>query len=163
MAASESGKRARTDQVGAEGGSNVHVSDHPLIAHKVTQLRKADLSTREFQQLMKEVSTLVLCALARSLNARRARARRSPQKTARACSHRYEATHHLKLCPASVDTEEDGLRRTRTGQKLTERLGVVPILRGGLGMAEAATEMVPTAQVWHLGIYRDKSSLLPVE
>lgn len=76
---------------------------------------------------------------------------------------RYEATHQLKLCPTTIETDEDSKKYSRTGQKLVERLGVAPILRGGLGMAEAATEMLPTAQVWHLGIYRDKASLLPVE
>lgn len=40
--------------------ANVHVSTHPLVAHKVTQLRKAGLSAREYQQVMKELSTLVL-------------------------------------------------------------------------------------------------------
>lgn len=47
--------------------------------------------------------------------------------------------------------------------RLTDRVGVVPVLRGGLGMVEAMTEMVSNAQVWHLGIYKDKKSLLPVE
>jgi uracil phosphoribosyltransferase len=75
----------------------------------------------------------------------------------------YEATHHLKLGATEVVTSEGGTKHKRAGSGLTERLGVAPILRGGLGMAEAATEMIPTAQVWHLGIYRDKASLMPVE
>jgi uracil phosphoribosyltransferase len=41
-------------------------------------------------------------------------------------------------------------------------LGVAPILRAGLGMAEAVLELVPCAQVWHLGLYRDHDTLRPV-
>jgi uracil phosphoribosyltransferase len=48
------------------------------------------------------------------------------------------------------------------GQRLTERLGLAPILRAGLGMAEAIHDLVPDAQVWHLGLYRDHHTLLPV-
>ena len=43
------------------------------------------------------------------------------------------------------------------------QVGIVPVLRGGLGMVESMTEMVSNAQVWHLGIYKDKKSLLPIE
>ena len=46
---------------------------------------------------------------------------------------------------------------------LTERVGFAPILRAGLGMVEAALELLPTADVRHLGIYRDHATLLPVE
>jgi uracil phosphoribosyltransferase len=48
------------------------------------------------------------------------------------------------------------------GQRLSLSLGLVPILRAGLGMAEAIHELVPTAQVWHLGLYRNHDTLQPV-
>jgi len=48
------------------------------------------------------------------------------------------------------------------GQRLAETIGLVPILRAGLGMAEAILEVVPEAQVWHLGLYRDHKTLKPV-
>ena len=71
----------------------------------------------------------------------------------------YEATASLKLKSCEVKTRVAG----EAGQCLAERVGVVPVLRGGLGMVDAMTEMVSNAQVWHLGIYRDKKSLLPIE
>ena len=49
------------------------------------------------------------------------------------------------------------------GHKLTERIGFVPILRAGVGMVDAALDPIPTAQVWHIGLYRDHRTLLPVE
>ena len=71
----------------------------------------------------------------------------------------YEATASLKLESCEVKTRV----QSEQGQRVAERVGVVPVLRGGLGMVEAMTEMVSNAQVWHLGIYRDKKSLLPIE
>ena len=71
----------------------------------------------------------------------------------------YEATADLKLKDCDVKTRV----AAETGQCIASRVGVVPVLRGGLGMVEAMTEMVSNAQVWHLGIYRDKTSLLPIE
>ncbi len=48
------------------------------------------------------------------------------------------------------------------GQRLAESIGLVPILRAGLGMVEAILETVPEAQVWHLGLYRDEKTLKPI-
>src|SRR5207237_10463985 len=47
-------------------------------------------------------------------------------------------------------------------QRLDQRIGLVPILRAGLGMADAIVELIPEAQVWHLGLYRDHKTLKPV-
>jgi uracil phosphoribosyltransferase len=54
------------------------------------------------------------------------------------------------------------LEETR-GHELAERIGLVPILRAGLGMVDAFLELFPTAQVWHLGLFRDERTLRPVE
>ena len=60
-------------------------------------------------------------------------------------------------------------RRIRTpmeemdASELGERIGLVPILRAGLGMVDAMLELMPTAQVWHLGLFRDEKTLRPVE
>jgi uracil phosphoribosyltransferase len=69
-----------------------------------------------------------------------------------------EATEDLKVTPVRVQTplEECG------GHQIGETIGLIPILRAGLGMAEAILEMVPAAQVWHLGLYRDHETLKPV-
>ena len=49
------------------------------------------------------------------------------------------------------------------GAELADRIGLVPILRAGLGMVDAMLELMPTAQVWHLGLFRDERTLRPVE
>jgi uracil phosphoribosyltransferase len=48
------------------------------------------------------------------------------------------------------------------GHELAEEIALAPILRAGLGMAEALVAMAPTARVWHLGVYRDHKTLKPV-
>ncbi len=46
---------------------------------------------------------------------------------------------------------------------LTDTIGIIPILRAGLGMAEGVLELIPDAQVWHVGLYRDEHTLRPME
>ncbi|MDQ3927721.1 MAG: uracil phosphoribosyltransferase [Chloroflexota bacterium] len=71
----------------------------------------------------------------------------------------YEATLDLQTVQVEVETP----LATMQGSKLAERIGFVPILRAGIGMVDAALELIPTAQVWHIGLYRDHRTLLPVE
>lgn len=71
----------------------------------------------------------------------------------------YEATADLPLRTESVATP----LATTEARVLEARIGFAPILRAGLGMVEAALELIPTADVRHLGIYRDHATLLPVE
>ncbi len=71
----------------------------------------------------------------------------------------YEATRDLELRPAQITTP---LTET-TGAGMAEKVGLVPILRSGLGMVEGAWELLPQAEVWHLGLYRDERTLRPVE
>jgi len=71
----------------------------------------------------------------------------------------YEATADLPLDKRPV-TSPMG---STLGGILSEGIAFAPILRAGLGMVEPALEMIPTAQVWHLGIYRDHETLEPVE
>jgi uracil phosphoribosyltransferase len=65
----------------------------------------------------------------------------------------------LELGETTVDTP---LTRTK-GYILKERVGIVPILRAGLGLVEPVLDILPDAEVWHLGLYRDEESLKPVE
>ena len=57
---------------------------------------------------------------------------------------------------------ETPLVRTK-GQALAQRIGLVPILRAGLGMVDPILNLIPTAEVWHLGLYRDEETARPVE
>jgi len=49
------------------------------------------------------------------------------------------------------------------GKLLKRKVALVPILRAGLGMVDGIWEMIPSAEIWHIGIYRDHDSLEPVE
>jgi uracil phosphoribosyltransferase len=71
----------------------------------------------------------------------------------------YEALADARLHEIEVHTPLE----LTTGHKLAERIGLVPILRAGLGMVDAFLELFPTAQVWHLGLFRDERTLRPVE
>ncbi|MCA1900226.1 MAG: uracil phosphoribosyltransferase [Chloroflexi bacterium] len=71
----------------------------------------------------------------------------------------YEATADLQTVPRELDTP---LAKT-TGAELKEKIGLVPILRAGLGLVEGFWELMPSAEVWHIGLYRDEHTLRPVE
>ncbi|MEO5703532.1 MAG: uracil phosphoribosyltransferase [Candidatus Limnocylindrales bacterium] len=71
----------------------------------------------------------------------------------------YEALADARVRPRKVTTPME----TMDGHQLGERIGLVPILRAGLGMVDAMLELMPTAQVWHLGLFRDERTLRPVE
>jgi len=71
----------------------------------------------------------------------------------------YEALADARTRPIDVPTPLEVM----AGEELADRIGFVPILRAGLGMVDAFLELMPTAQVWHLGLFRDERTLRPVE
>jgi uracil phosphoribosyltransferase len=71
----------------------------------------------------------------------------------------YEATMDLLLKPREVETP----LATCQGVELQEKIGLVPILRAGLGMVEGIWNLMTTAEVWHIGLYRDERTLKPVQ
>ncbi|HEY3313196.1 MAG TPA: uracil phosphoribosyltransferase [Anaerolineales bacterium] len=71
----------------------------------------------------------------------------------------YEATADLSVTQREVQTPLAKM----TGYELKEKIGLVPILRAGLGMVEGIWELMPSAEVWHIGLYRDEKTLRPVE
>ncbi|MCC6803694.1 MAG: uracil phosphoribosyltransferase, partial [Anaerolineae bacterium] len=109
----------------------LHVSQHPLVRHKLSVLRDENTDHRSFRELMRELALLLI----------------------------YEATLDLKLTEREVKTPM-GMAR---GYKNEEAIGLVPVLRAGLGMVEGALMLLPSAQVWHIGLYRDERTLRPVE
>ena len=70
----------------------------------------------------------------------------------------YEATQDLGLRSYPVETP----LTMADGKEMAEKVGLVPILRAGLGMVEGAWRLLPQAEVWHLGLYRDERTLKPV-
>jgi uracil phosphoribosyltransferase len=111
--------------------AEVHVSQHPLVQHKLTILRDKKTEPKKFRELIREIAILLA----------------------------YEATADLRLEPAHVTTPMG----EAAGYNLQENIGLVPILRAGLGMVEGIWEMMPSAEVWHIGLYRDEDTLQPVE
>lgn len=111
--------------------SNVLVSPHPLIAHKLAKLRDVKTEPKKFRELVREIAGLLA----------------------------YEATADLLTEEVEVTTP---LAVTRC-RVLREKVGLVPILRSGLGMVEGFWELMPSAEVWHIGLYRDENTLKPVE
>ncbi len=71
----------------------------------------------------------------------------------------YEALADARVRERAVKTPIE----TMAGHELGERIGLIPILRAGLGMVDAMLELMPTAEVWHLGLFRDERTLQPVE
>ena len=71
----------------------------------------------------------------------------------------YEALQDVGVKPITIQTPIEEMEAAELG----ERIGLVPILRAGLGMVDAMLELMPTAQVWHLGLFRDERTLRPVE
>jgi uracil phosphoribosyltransferase len=71
----------------------------------------------------------------------------------------HEATADLPTRPIQVPTPLG----TASGRVLADTLGIVPILRAGLGMAEGVLDLIPDAEVWHIGVYRDERTLQPME
>jgi uracil phosphoribosyltransferase len=71
----------------------------------------------------------------------------------------YEALADVGVRTLKVQTPIEEME----GAELADRIGLVPILRAGLGMVDAMLELMPTAQVWHLGLFRDERTLQPVE
>ena len=72
----------------------------------------------------------------------------------------FEATRDLKLQDVEIDTP---ICRTVVKELAGKKLAVVPILRAGLGMVDGMLDMIPTAKVGHIGLYRDPLTLKPVE
>jgi uracil phosphoribosyltransferase len=70
----------------------------------------------------------------------------------------WEATADLRTVPYTVTTPLADC----PAERVAECVGLVPILRAGLSMAEAILDLVPDAQVWHLGLYRDHRTLQPI-
>jgi uracil phosphoribosyltransferase len=71
----------------------------------------------------------------------------------------YEALADVGVRPITVRTPLEEME----GAELADRIGLIPILRAGLGMVDAMLELMPTAEVWHLGLFRDERTLQPVE
>ena len=110
----------------------VVVTDHPLIQHKLTLMRDKNTGSKDFRELLTEITMLM----------------------------GYEITRELPLEDIEIETP---VVKTTAKVIAGKKLGIVPILRAGLGMVDGLVNLIPAAKVGHVGLYRDPETLQPVE
>ncbi len=104
---------------------------HPLVKHKISLMRAADVSTRSFRQLAAEVGCLLT----------------------------YEATKDMP----TETYQYEGWCGEISGERIKgKKVTVVPILRAGIGMLDGVLELIPSARISVVGLYRDEETLEPV-
>lgn len=109
----------------------VKVLDHPLITHKLTQMRKAETGTLNFSRNLDEIAGLMA----------------------------YEICRDVPLHEVLIQTPVSECRT----YELDKEIILVPILRAGLGLVNGIRNLIPTAKVGHIGLYRDEETLEPHE
>ncbi|MBC9245238.1 uracil phosphoribosyltransferase [Paracoccus sp. 11-3] len=108
------------------------IIDHPLVQHKLTIMRKKDVSTAGFRRLLREISLLLA----------------------------YEVTRELEVTTTRIETPMQEMEApTLEGKKLA----LISILRAGNGLLDGILELIPSARVGFVGLYRDPETLQPVE
>ena len=111
----------------------VIVIDHPLIQHKLTLMRKVDTSTAKFRQLLKEISLLLA----------------------------YEVTRDLPLKYEKIETPLAEMEAPMLAAD--KKMVVISIMRAGQGILDGILELIPSARVGHIGLYRQPSTHVAVE
>ncbi len=114
-------------------GNQVILIKHPLIQHKLTLMRKAETSTAKFRVLLREISMLLA----------------------------YEVTRDLPLKHEQIETPLAPMNAPILAPD--KKLVIVSIQRAGQGILDGMLELIPSARVGHIGLYRDPKTLIPVE
>tara|TARA_B100001057_G_scaffold424680_1_gene447593 strand:- start:205 stop:813 length:609 start_codon:yes stop_codon:yes gene_type:complete len=104
---------------------------HPLVQHKLTELRKRETSKNHFRQLLREISLLLA----------------------------YEITNDLSTNEVLIQTPLEKLKSLKLSGK---KLALISILRAGNGLLDGVLDLIPSARVGFLGLYRDEKTLKPV-
>lgn len=107
------------------------VLDHPLITHKLTQMRKEETGTLNFSRNLDEIAGLMA----------------------------YEICRDVPLHEVTIQTPVSECHT----YELDKEIILVPILRAGLGLVNGIRNLIPTAKVGHIGLYRDEETLEPHE
>lgn len=105
------------------------LTDHPLIKHKLTKIRRSDTCTKDFREALGEIAGLMA----------------------------YEISRDIPLKEVVINTPLEEC----TTYEVAEDVVLVPILRAGLGMVNGITNLIPTAKIGHVGMYRDHDTLEP--
>jgi uracil phosphoribosyltransferase len=111
----------------------VTVIDHPFVQHKLTLMRQADTSTAKFRKLLKEVGMLLA----------------------------YEVTRDLPLKYEEIKTPLAPMLAPMLAPE--KKMVVVSIMRAGLGLLDGILELMPSARVGHIGLYRDPTTYVAIE
>lgn len=109
----------------------LNVLNHPLITHKLTQMRQKDTGTKDFRQNLDEIAGLMAYEITRDVPTRK-----------------IEIMTPVAAC---------------ISEEMAKEIVLVPILRAGLGMVNGIRNLIPTAKVGHIGLYRDEETLQPHE
>lgn len=109
----------------------LHILKHPLITHKLTNMRKVSTGTKDFKQNLDEISGLMA----------------------------YEICKELPLKDVNIETPIQPM----VAQELDCEIVLIPILRAGLGLVNGINNLIPTAKVGFIGLYRDEETLEPHE
>ena len=112
---------------------NVVIFDHPLIQHKIAILRDERTSTKEFRELVEEITTLMTYECFKD----------------GVPTEEKEVKTPLETCTQRVVRDN--------------AVAIVPILRAGLGMVNGIHALFPSARIGHIGMYRDEETLEPHE
>lgn len=107
------------------------ILNHPLITHKLTQMRNKETKTKDFRQNLDEIAGLMA----------------------------YEVCRDLPLKPIHIETPICEME----AQELLNDIVLIPILRAGLGLVNGINNLIPTAKVGFIGLYRDEETLIPHE
>jgi len=113
--------------------NQVTVIEHPLIQHKLTLIRQKKTSTALFRQLLKEIGMLLA----------------------------YEVTRDLPLKYEKIETPVATMNAPILATE--KKMVIVSIMRAGQGLLDGILELIPSARVGHMGLYRDPTTLLTIE
>lgn len=111
--------------------NNVKIISHPLVQHKLTELRDKNTPKNQFRQLLREISLLLA----------------------------YEITNKLLTSEVYIETP---LERVKSSKISGKKLALISILRAGNGLLDGVLDLIPSARVGFLGIYRDEKTLEPI-
>lgn len=111
----------------------VTIIEHPLIQHKLTLMRQTDTSTAKFRNLLREIGMLLA----------------------------YEVTRDLPLRYEEIKTPFASMMAPMLASE--KKMVIVSIMRAGQGILDGILELMPSARVGHIGLYRDPSTLIPIE
>ena len=113
--------------------AEVTVIDHPLIQHKLTLMRQTQTSTAKFRQLLKEIGMLLA----------------------------YEVTRDLPLKYELIETPIAQMNAPMLAA--SKKMVIVSIMRAGQGLLDGILELIPSARVGHIGLYRDPTTHMAIE